>query len=155
MELKMLRPLYDQLVQSKQQIIRNPNSIRALYKPEEMVKTIDYALANWQDKGKREKALDVLAAQDQKLMSDYMPKTVTAMQGLLGLTDNETMSMLGFGYYVDGLGGVSLGGFWSGIKCRKTRRKIRWNKSYCCCQSCEASYSMDSRKSSGRSQICR
>lgn len=116
MELKMLRPLFEQLQQSKQQIMRNPNSVRALYKPEELVKTIDYALANWQDKRKREKALDVLAAQDQKLMSDYMPKTVTAMQGLLGLSDDETLSMLGFGYYVDGLGGVSLGGFWSGIK---------------------------------------
>lgn len=116
MELKMLRPLYDQLMQSKQQITRNPGSVRALYKPEQMVKTIDYALANWQDKRKREKALDLLAQQDEKLMSDYMPKTVTVMQGLLGLTDDEALSMLGFGYYMNGLGGMELGGFWSGIK---------------------------------------
>lgn len=116
MELKMLRPIYDQLVQSRQQIIKNPNAVRALYQPEQMVKTIDYALANWSDKRKREKALDVLAAQDDKIMSDYLPKTVTAMQGLLGLTDHETLDMMGLSYYDDGLGGVALGGFWSGVK---------------------------------------
>ncbi len=116
MELKMLRPIYDQLVQSRQQIVKNPNTVRALYKPEQMVKTIDYALANWSDKNKREKALDVLAAQDEKIMSEYLPKTVTAMQGLLGLSDHEALDMMGFGYYDDGLGGVALGGFWSGVK---------------------------------------
>ena len=116
MELKMLRPIYDQLVKSRQQIAKNPNAVRALYKPEQMVKTIDYALANWSDKNKRQKALDVLAAQDEKVMSDYLPKTVTAMQGLLGLSDDEAMDMMGYAYYDDGLGGVALGGFWSGIK---------------------------------------
>jgi len=116
MELKMLRPLYDQLLASKKQIMSNPNSVRALYKPEELVKTIDYALTNWHDKTLREKALEVLASQDYKIMSDYMPKAVVAMQGLLGLTDREKLSLLGFEYRVDGLGNVTLEGFWSSIK---------------------------------------
>ena len=114
MELAILEPMRQNLIQTKQQAINNPGSMAMMYDPKKIVQGVDYALANWNDSGKREAALDVLAQQDEAMVNrpvlnglmgagafrgfdgvDYDP---TQVYPLMGFDDNTgNLHLEGFG----------------------------------------------------------
>ncbi|MCF8254879.1 MAG: hypothetical protein K9J84_09910, partial [Bacteroidia bacterium] len=125
MALHVLEPMKQQLIATKQQAIQNPGSVELLYKPAELVKAIDFALVNWGHPDNRDKALSILAQQEDSVINKVSVNGlmgIGAMQSLNGLAYDPTKvyPVFGFaGYGLDGLGSIQvteLTGLFSSIK---------------------------------------
>ncbi|MCA0428703.1 MAG: hypothetical protein LCH37_14810 [Bacteroidetes bacterium] len=93
LELQALEPLRQTLIRTKNEAIANPAKVALMYNPGNLVKSIDYALQNWNDSAKRSQALDILAKQDKAITNQ------AAINGLAGLGAFEGLH--GLAGYVD------------------------------------------------------
>lgn len=107
MELQILEPMRQQLLNTKQQAITNPGSLALLYHPKELVKAIDFALVNWSDPVRRPKALEELARKEDALVNKVAVAGLGrtgAFNGLGGFAYDPTKVYPVIGF--DGLSGL-------------------------------------------------
>lgn len=120
MELQILEPMRQQLLQTKQQATSNPNSVALLYHPKPLVQAIDFALSHWNDPDKRPKALEELARKEDSLVNKVAVAglgRMGAFNGLGGLAYDPTKVYPVIGF--DGLNGLysnELTGLFNSIK---------------------------------------
>jgi len=88
------RKMYDYLVKTRNIIATNPQMVATVQNPADMIKMFDYAIQYWYTP-QRDKALDILAEQEEKLI--------------------KAGAILA-GYDLSGLAGEGLDGFWKSIK---------------------------------------